>query len=266
MTAKCTVKVAKPAPEEIAIDGLPEALTIADRGMALAMVSPANSSDIVEWSSSDEAVIRINETGRYEAVGLGTAVITASASGGAQASAEVTVYAADARQIELSDIIVNISSGDKVDLTAAVFPDIAESSIEWKSSDTGVATVENGKVTAVSEGLAIVTVTAPSGASASCRVNVDRTEPTNIWYLNKNFFDLYLDVPEGEEIEYELSPYYCDDKTVTFEVEDESIAKVTDGRIIPVSEGETILTATAVSGVSCWWYVHVYDTQPVPKE
>ena len=61
-------------------------------------------------------------------------------------------------------------------LTAMVEPaDATNKDVTWESSDTSIATVDaNGKVTAISAGSAIITVTAAegSGVSASCSVTV----------------------------------------------------------------------------------------------
>lgn len=60
--------------------------------------------------------------------------------------------------------------GDTDTLTATVTPSGA-ATVTWKSSDSKVATVSNGKVTAVKEGTATITATA-GGKSASCTVTV----------------------------------------------------------------------------------------------
>ena len=49
----------------------------------------------------------------------------------------------------------------------------------WKSSDTKVATVDNGLVTAVAEGTATITVTtADGGKTATCEVTVTQPAKT----------------------------------------------------------------------------------------
>ena len=60
--------------------------------------------------------------------------------------------------------------GDTDTLTATVTPSGA-ATVTWKSSDSKVATVSNGKVTAVKEGTATITATA-GGKSAACKVTV----------------------------------------------------------------------------------------------
>ena len=58
-------------------------------------------------------------------------------------------------------------------LTAQLEPDYAEATLEWKTSDSMIATVdENGFVTGVSEGTCDITVTSDNGKSASCKLTV----------------------------------------------------------------------------------------------
>jgi hypothetical protein len=89
-----------------------------------------------------------------------------------------------------------LNSGESEMLTATVTPETADDKVvTWSSSDTTVATVdENGKVTGVAPGKAVITVKTRSGGyTANCNVIVDNTPPVttaaingtakNNWYL-----------------------------------------------------------------------------------
>lgn len=81
--------------------------------------------------------------------------------------------------ITLNKSELTLEVGGEYTLTATVAPDDAtDKSITWASSDTAVATVANGKVTAVAAGSA--TITAKAGEkSAACSVTVSAPAVTD---------------------------------------------------------------------------------------
>ena len=87
---------------------------------------------------------------------------------------EVTSVEIDSEDIELK-------VGEEKTVTATVNPENAEDkTLTWESSNTAVATVENGKITAVSEGTAEISVKSTNGKTDSIIVTVlpaDKEEP-----------------------------------------------------------------------------------------
>ena len=81
--------------------------------------------------------------------------------------------------LDKNELTLNV--GDEEMLTATVSPDDAtDKTVTWSSDNTAVATVANGKVTAVSAGTATITAKA-GGKSATCTVTVNSalTEDTD---------------------------------------------------------------------------------------
>lgn len=69
-------------------------------------------------------------------------------------------------------MVVNI--GDKATLTPILSPeDVTEKTLTWASSDTNVATVEDGVVTCIGLGEATITATTVNNLSAECKVIVN---------------------------------------------------------------------------------------------
>lgn len=78
--------------------------------------------------------------------------------------------------ITLSETAKTMLTGDVFDLKAEISPNNATNQeLTWSSSNTNVATVENGSVKAVSAGKAVITVTAKDGSnvSTSCNITVN---------------------------------------------------------------------------------------------
>lgn len=78
------------------------------------------------------------------------------------------------KSVELDQSTLTLEVGKSQTLTATITPDRAiEKKVTWSSSNPEIATVENGLVTAISEGTATITVTTIDGnKTASCIVTV----------------------------------------------------------------------------------------------
>lgn len=76
-----------------------------------------------------------------------------------------------AESITLDQNEVSVKEGESFALTAAVAPEDAADEVVWTSSDEAVAVVEDGVVSTVGKGTAVITVTAGS-VSAECTVTV----------------------------------------------------------------------------------------------
>lgn len=76
--------------------------------------------------------------------------------------------------VRLDKEAVTLFEGETTTLVATVIPENADNrKVSWASDNQAVATVADGKVTAVAEGTAVVTVTTEDGAkTASCNVTV----------------------------------------------------------------------------------------------
>ncbi len=83
--------------------------------------------------------------------------------------------------VSLDKTALTLTEGETATLTATVTPaDADDKSLVWSTSNAAVATVsENGIVTAVAAGTAIITVTTTDGGfSATCEVTVNKPAPT----------------------------------------------------------------------------------------
>ena len=83
--------------------------------------------------------------------------------------------------VSLNESEITIKEGSNHILTATITPtDATNKNVEWSSDNEKVATVENGKVTAVSEGTATITAKTKDGDfTATCKVTVSKKDATD---------------------------------------------------------------------------------------
>ena len=167
----------------------PDTLTLTKKdetAQLTAEVTPSYADNkCVTWQSSDEKVATVDENGKVTAVGNGTATITAtSVSGSYTATVSVTVKI----PVEIQKLTIEAEKetltkiGESTELKVKIEPENADlQKLIWKSDNEKVATTdENGKVTAVGNGTAEITVTTEDGKiTASIMITVKvPDEPT----------------------------------------------------------------------------------------
>jgi len=183
-TAEVTVELPVPSPSEVVV--VPSAATLNEIGATARFMATVLDEDGVEiegaavvWTTSDADVAIVDEEGLVEAVGEGTATITAT-SGEVFGTAEVTVDLAAPSPAEVviaPEAVTLAEIGATAELAATVLDadgvEIEGAVVVWTTSDADVAVVDQeGVVTAVGEGLA--TITAAIGeVSGTAEVTVE---------------------------------------------------------------------------------------------
>ena len=221
----------------------------------VATVLPANADGdkTVTWKSSNNAVATVSQDGTVTAVGKGSCNITATTQNGKTATCKVTV-GVPLKSISFKDDVTSktMNKGEEFTLEVVYNPadTDADKTITWSSTDTSVATVENGKVTAIGGGETEIKATTVNGLEAICKVKVE-VPLTSISIKTETS----IQFRQTEKLEVTYNPVDTTaDKTIAWESADEAIAKVsTDGTIEGVGVGETTITATASNGqkVTC---------------
>ena len=218
-----------------------------------ATVTPDNTTNkAVTWKSSNTSVATV-ENGKITAVALGEATITATTADGTNlsASCKVTVEPTKVTSITLSQNTASLHVGESVTLTATVKPDDAtDKTVTWKSSNDAVATVDNGKVTAVALGEATITATTADGTNltATCAITVNPIKAASIT-LSQTTAELF----PGDKITLTATvlPENATDKRVTWMSSNSSIATVSEeGIVTAVAVGETTITAKTADGTN----------------
>ena len=172
ITASKTIEVVVTPTDITTTDTL--TLTAGEAATLETAVAPADATHVViSYTSSDNSVATVSDTGEVEAVGEGEADITAAVQDTElSAVCKITVLP-KIESVDLSDTTLSLKVGGTVQLTYTVQPeDAVVETATYTSSDESVATVdEEGAVTAVADGTATVTVDV-DGVTAECEVTV----------------------------------------------------------------------------------------------
>ena len=212
-----------------------------------ATITPANATDkTVMWKSSDAAVAYVSQDGVVMGVSAGAATISATA-GEHTADCSVTVEI-PVTSVSLNKTGLTLEKGKSETLTATVSPsDATDKTVSWKSSNTSVVTVDqNGRVTAVNAGSAVITVTTKDGSkTATCNVTV--VIPVTSVSLNKT--ELTIEKGKSETLTATVSPSDATDKTVTWQSSNTAVATVDqNGKVTAKELGNVTITVTAKDG------------------
>ena len=252
LSATCKVTVVPTLAESITLDKTEISLEATETATLVATVLPELTTDkSVEWSSSNETVVIVDENGVVTAIALGEATITATTNDGSNlsASCKVIVNPTLATSITLDKTEVELEATQTATLVAKVLPDLATNKSEtWSSSNESIATVdENGVVTAIAIGEATITATTNDGTnlSASCKITVIQLAESIA--LNKTTAS--LKATETITLNATVLPATTTNKSVSWTSSNEAVATVdANGVVTAIALGEAVITATTTDG------------------
>lgn len=209
----------------------------------------ADSKTEIEWSSSDESVATVDETGSVTAVAAGEATITATVKDTEMSAACTVMVKVTANELTVPDVLeIKLNDTDSGVLNAVYTPDDATNvSVRYVSDDEAIATVdEAGKVTAHTPSECDITSTLlQDGAEIAVK-----TTHINAFYAVES---ITLDKTEGilnvgntVTITATVAPEEATNPAVTWSSSDESVATVDEtGKVTAIAAGNSTITATS---------------------
>ncbi len=209
------------------------------------------------FKTSKKKIATVDKKGTIKGKKPGKAKITMQSAGGsAKATVKVSVVKklTAVKSVALSASTLALNTGASETLTATVAPAKATAKkVYWVSSNTEVATVKNGQVTAVADGTATITAYASDSSKkkASCTVTVTTPAPapTEVAVESVTVTPASLTLKANAapaQLAAVVAPENATNKTVTWSVDNAAVATVdAAGVVTPVSGGKAIVTATA---------------------
>lgn len=170
-TATCKVTV-KNAPTKITLSKTSTTIGVGKTYTLTKTLPSGTASNKVTYTSSNKSVATVSSSGKITAKKVGTATITVTTFNGKKATCKVTVKNLPT-SVKLNKTSATVKKGGTLTLKATVSPSKnVISTVTWTSSNTKVATVKNGKITAKAKGTAVITVKTTNGKTAKCKITV----------------------------------------------------------------------------------------------
>ena len=140
--------------------------TIASAGQGS---TPQYTLDKFTWTSSNPKVCSVNANGQITALKKGTATITVKTTKGKTATCKVTVKS-PATSIKLNYTKRTVSAGQEIIVKATVKG--YGGKLTWSCNNSCAKVDDNGNITALKKGTAIITVKTYNGKTASLTLTI----------------------------------------------------------------------------------------------
>ena len=211
----------------------------------------------VKYSSSDESICKINSDGVISGIHYGHATVTVKTDDGAKiATLNVEVTAKVPYAVTLSDNKLDLLLGATHQLSNSVDAPVAmDKSVTYSSSNPEIVKVDQtGKLTALAEGEATITVTTNlGGLTDTCVVKVEEGAlPIDFDFTGKTEFNLVNGVYEVSISTFDLLEYLTvangiEKSDVKFKIKSGSSATIS-GSTVTFTKDERLVTILAYAG------------------
>ena len=211
-------------------------------------IDPEDATDrSVVWTSQNSEIATVDNSGKVTGVAVGTTTVIAKISNGEVVYLNVTVKdVLTALTLDVESVTVGV--GKSVTIVPSFTPEnAANTAVSWKSSDDAVATVdENGKVTGVAGGTAMITCTAEEGGYvANCIVTVIE----NVTEIKLNKTSLTLTVNKTAKLKATVNSNTVNNPKVKWTSSNKKIATVNQsGTVVAKKVGKCTIKASATDG------------------
>lgn len=192
------------------------------------------------WKTSKSSVATVNDDGVVTAKGKGTATITAKYKG-YEVEVEVYVDTDSSGKLEADETSISLKKGDR-DTIQLTYDDekLSGSKATWKTSNSSVATVDDGVVTAKGQGTATITASY-KGDKVEIRVKVDYN---NSGKLEVNDSTISLKKGERETVSLKYDGSTISNSNASWSTSRSSVATVSSsGTITATGKGKATITA-----------------------
>ena len=212
-------------------------LTIGESYDITATINDKDVTSKAIFNTKNSKIATVDENGKINAISEGTTTIIVSVKGAKNAKFKVNVYDPALHTIvtDFEELELYIGKSQNINVTVNGKDKTKSTNTTYESSDSNIATVdENGLITAISEGTAVITV------------HVENTESDKLITVTVNKYDLTLS-QSNVELGF-LDNISNEDLTITNNDEDDVTSKATyessDPDIVTIDENGKLISGT----------------------
>lgn len=245
-----------------------ETITINDEGHIIAIaenyeidfdtnLTEINKEDF-EYISSNPEIATVDK-GIINGKNEGNVIITIKGSNSIEETAEYKIKYVDIEELKIkgkTKLLVGKSDKLIIDTNPKI---VSDKISKWESSNSEVISVDkDGNITANNKGTATITVTTEKGKTASIDIGA-YVEVTSM-----TMSEISARVEKGKTMTLSLNilPENAGTDGISWSSDNDSIAKVENGIVTGIKEGNTTITATSVNGVKATASIEVYEVKP----
>ena len=206
----------------------------------------------IEWSSSDESIVEVDQNGRIRGISIGYATITAMALDGSdvEATCEVRVVT-EVSGMTMNTTSITLIQGNTFQLKAAIRPENATYNTPWWDSENDeIAMVDDdGIVTAISPGTTWITANARDSSGKYCKCYVTVIAPLPATGVTTMVSEVVMAPGEKKTVVAKATPANTTD-SMMWTSTDESIVRVNSvtGEMTAIAPGTASVIVMTDSG------------------
>ena len=227
---------AKTAPKSVTLDLHEIEIDLADSDTFTlhASVLPEGADDNYKWISSNKNIVSVSG-GQVRCLKQGQATITVSIHGHSDVKDSCVVRVTDSRapeRIIAYPSRIETEPGMEIKLECVVMPQSADATLEYRSSNTSVATVdENGVISVLSPGKTTIYARSPYDTDVYCEVRLLSEYGERAQRVRLNDTSLKLERGESYRLHAEVDPEGAS-KALVYTSSDESIVSVDQNGVV----------------------------------
>lgn len=258
-SAKCKVIVTSKAVEVESIDIVQEKIAMKPNDTVLLQINvfpeEAKLADLV-FTSDDSTIASVSKDGYVNGISVGTTSIKVETQDG-RLSDTITVVVNKNGSLTIEPVsleLIGISSGLTVGGTTNIIYELSPSNatdteLRWYSTDTSVATVENGVVRGIRAGTCKIVATTSNNISSELEITVESSDIPVESVVIDGDISFEMKVNGTKILRYIISPSNATNKKVRFTSSNTNVVYVdSNGIVVAVGKGSAVVTITTEDG------------------